>query len=141
MNSLDARVIRGCRVREHVVDDVRALACLELAFCDGSWLTLGCAGDGAWLHLAPRRMRWTGVPERGNFEVHGRHALCVVLRPGTSLIAERAMADTAQRTTGVALATQYGRVYVFNRCGELQYAHEPPPEMAAILGAVPLGRP
>ena len=142
MNSLDARVIRGCRVHEHVVDDVRALAFVELAFYDESWLTLGCASDGQWLHIAPRQLRWADDPQRGNFDVHSRHAVCVLLRPGATLVEERPIADAEQHTIGVALATQHDHVYVFNRGSELQYAHEPPPE-TPVMGdaALPLGWP
>jgi len=129
MNSLQAQVIRGSRVQEHVEDDVRTLLGLELCFDDGSWLTLRCAVDGLSLEVEPQPMRWIDVPERGHIEVHGHHQLCRVLRPGTMLTREQPLLGAGQHTVGVALATQQDDIYVFNWCGGLHFARELPPEI------------
>ncbi len=50
-------------------------------------------------------MRRIGVPERGHIESHGRHELCQVLRPGTTLTQKHPVVGTARHTVGVALAT------------------------------------
>lgn len=137
MNSLEAQVIRGSRVQEHVEDDVRALLGLELCFDDGSWLTLRCAVDGLSLKVDPQPMRWIDVPERGHIEVHGHHQLCQVLRPGTMLTREHPLLDAGQHTVGVALATQHDDIYVFNCCGDLHFARELPPEISPTLSLQP----
>jgi hypothetical protein len=137
MNSLHAQVIRGSRVQEHVEDDVRALLGLELCFDDGSWLTLRCAGDGLSLTVEPQPMRWIDVPEHGHIEVHGRHQLCQVLRPGAMLTREHPLLDAGQHTVGVALATQHDDIYVFACCGDLHFARELPPEISPTPGIRP----
>jgi hypothetical protein len=45
-------------------------------------------------------MRWIGVPERAHIESHGRHELCQVLRPGTTLTQKHPLVDTARHTVG-----------------------------------------
>lgn len=138
MSSLEARVIRGCRIQERVEDDVRTLLCVEIAFADTSWLTLGCAADGVALQIDPLAMQWIGIPEHGHIEIHSRHPLCDVLRPGATITQERALVGADEIVIGLALATcEDGHVYVFNWCGELHFARDLPPDIAAMIGELP----
>lgn len=137
MNSLDARRICGCRVEEQVDENGRVLVSVELAFHDASWLTLSCAVDGLSLQAEPQPIRRSAAAEGGHIEIHSRHRLCQVLRPGTTLLQERLLVDAHQRTIGVALATQHDDLYVFTWCGELQFARDLPRELSALLGPQP----
>ena len=137
MSSLEAQVIRGCRVQEHVDEDVRTLLGVEVAFYDASWLTLGCAADGLSLRADPQPMHWVGMPEHGHIEVHCRHELCRILGPGTTLAQERPLVGADQHTIGLAFATYDDDIYVFNWCGELRFARNLPPEISAMLSPQP----
>ena len=137
MNSLEARRIGGCRVQEHVDDAIRVLVSLELAFEDKSCLTLGCAADGRSLRAQPQPMGWSEVPDRGHIEIHSRHEVCGILRPGTMLTEERLLVDFGHHTIGVALATRDAALYVFNWCGVLRCARDMPLELTAVLAAPP----
>jgi hypothetical protein len=120
MSSFEARTIRGCRVQELVDEDVRRLLFFEIAFGDGSWLTLGCAADGVSLHVDAQPMRWVGAPERGHIDVHGRHPLCELLAPGRTIADERPLVGGDDAVIGMALGTcDDVQVYVFNWCGDL----------------------
>jgi hypothetical protein len=138
MSSLEARAIRGCRVQELVDEDVRRLLSVELAFGDGSWLTLGCGADGVSLQADAQPMRWGESPERGHVEVHSRHALCELLRPGRTIAAERPLVGAGEVVLGIALETcDDVQVYVFNWYGDLHYARELAPEIAQMIDPQP----
>ena len=138
MSSLEAQTIRGCRVQELVDDDVRTLLCVEIAFGDGSWLTLGCAADGVSLQADPQPLRWLDVPERGLIEIHSHHPLCELLQPERTITQERPLMGAGETIIGMALQTFDDLpVYVFNWCGELHYASDLPPDIAAMIGAQP----